>query len=477
MLVEPDHFIDGARRKPHSGAYFETIDPATEKVIQEVARGDADDIDAAVQAAHHALHGPWGNLTPADRGALMLKLADALGRAGDAIARIETADVGKPLSLSRGEVEGSCKAIVYNAGAADKLEGQTIPLGNAHVDFTIMEPVGVMAHIVPWNFPLALAIRSLAPALAAGCTAVIKPAEQSPLSALRLAEIASEIGFPPGVINVVTGFGEEAGDALVRHPMVRAVTFTGSAATGRRIMAAASDAIKPVVLELGGKNPLIVFPDADLDRAVADAVAGGFGNAGQVCSSASRLLVHEDIRDAFLERFVARAQGLKVGPGVSDPDLGPLASAEQYAKVTGYIESGREEGARVALGGGRPAGLDRGFFVEPTIFVDVGPDMAIARDEIFGPVAVVMGFRVESDAVAIANGLGYGLVAGVHTKDISRALRLIRHLEAGSVWINGWSMGGVQAPTGGIKDSGIGKERGLAGIRNYLHTKNVAIRI
>jgi aldehyde dehydrogenase (NAD+) len=476
-LVNPEHFIDGGRVKPASGVYFETIDPATEKVIQTVARGNAADIDRAVTAAHRAMQGPWRAITPSERGRLLLKLGEAVAGAVDELALLETRDVGKPLRVSRGEIEGACKAIVYAAGAADKMEGQTIPLGPDFVDFTMMEPIGVTAHIVPWNFPLGLAIRSLAPALAAGCTAVVKPAEQSPLSALRLGDIALEVGFPPGVVNVVAGFGEEAGEALVRHPLVRGITFTGSVATGRRIMAAAAEHIKPLILELGGKNPLLVFADADLERAVGDALLGAFSNAGQVCSSASRFLVQRDALDSFIERLRTAASRLTVGVGDDNPDIGPLVSAEQYDRVTGYIDSGRRAGARIVLGGGRPRNLQRGYFVEPTIFDQVDPSMAIAREEIFGPVAVVIPFDDEAQALSIANGLGYGLVAGVHTRDISRALKLAGRLEAGSVWINGWSMGGVQAPTGGIKDSGIGKERGLAGVRNYLHTKNVAIRL
>ncbi|HEY2111811.1 MAG TPA: aldehyde dehydrogenase family protein, partial [Dongiaceae bacterium] len=319
------------------------------------------------------------------------------------------------------------------------------------------------AHIVPWNYPLGMAIRSLAPALAAGCTAVLKPAEQSPLSALKLAELLPEAGFPPGVVNVVTGYGEEAGEALVRHPLVRGITFTGSVETGRKILAAAAAGIKPVVLELGGKNPMIVFADADLERAVADALAGSFENCGQVCSSSSRYLLEPAIREDFLGMLSAKAEALRVGPGMDNPDIGPIVSSEQYEKVTGYIARGSADGARLRTGGTRPRHLQRGYF--------------IAREEIFGPVGVALDIGGEDQAVDLANGLGYGLAAGIYTNDISRALRLARRIQAGSIWINGWWMGGVQAPTGGMKDSGIGRERGLAGIRNYLQIKNVAIRL
>ena len=394
----------------------------------------------------------------------------------DRLARLETLDVGKPLKDSLGDIDGVCATLRYNAGAADKMEGSTIPLANAFIDFTILEPLGVTAHIVPWNFPLGMAMRSMAPALAAGCTCVLKPAEQSPLSALGMADMAEKAGFPPGVINIVTGLGEEAGEALAKHPLVRGITFTGSVETGRRIMSSAAQGIKPVVLELGGKNPMIVFADADLDRAVSDAAMASFENCGQVCSSSSRYLLAPQIRDEFIDRLMAKASALSVGPGIDNHDLGPLVSAEQYDRVRHYIGSGAAESARLRIGGGRPSHLNRGYFVEPTIFDRVTPAMRIAREEIFGPVGVAMDIKSEDEAVEISNGLGYGLAAGVYTQDIGRALSLARRLEHGSVWINGWWMGGVQAPTGGMKESGIGRERGLAGVRNYLQIKNVAIR-
>ncbi|MBL8905064.1 MAG: aldehyde dehydrogenase family protein [Rhizobiales bacterium] len=471
------NYIDGTWRAPASGIYLDTIDPATEEPIARFARSDASDVDAAVQAAHRAMAGAWSRLTPAERGRMMFRLADLIAADRDRLARLETLDVGKPLKDSLGDIDGVVGTLRYNAGAADKMEGATIPLGPAFIDFTILEPLGVTAHIVPWNFPLGMAMRSLAPALAAGCTCVLKPAEQSPLSALAFADHIEAAGFPPGVINIVTGLGEEAGEALVRHPLVRGITFTGSVETGRRVMAAAAHGIKPVVLELGGKNPMIVFADADIDRAVADAAMASFENCGQVCSSASRYLLAPQIRDEFIEKLSTKAQGLKIGPGIEDYDLGPLVSKEQYERVRGHIAAGMAAGARLRQGGGRPSHLNRGYFVEPTIFDRVAPEMTIAREEIFGPVGVAMDIADEDQAVAIANGLGYGLAAGIYTRDIGRAMRLSRRLEHGSVWINGWWMGGVQAPTGGMKESGIGRERGLAGIRNYLEVKNVAIRI
>jgi aldehyde dehydrogenase (NAD+) len=474
----PDaHFIDGARRGAIGRETFPTIDPSSEETLTAVARGRDADIDLAVRAADRAMRDDWRNIAPAERGRLMFKLADALEADTERFALLETLDVGKPVKESLGDVRGVCATIRYNAGAADKMEGSTIPLGQGFVDFTMLEPVGVTAHIVPWNYPLGMVARSVAPALAAGCTAVVKPAEQSPLTALAFAELCHACGFPPGVVNVVAGYGEEAGAALVAHPLVRAITFTGSVATGRKIYVNAAQGLKPVVLELGGKNPMIVLEDADLERAAFDAVDGAFGNSGQVCSSSSRFLLQRSIADEFLERLAANARKLGVGPGLDNLDLGPLVSKEQYDKVQTYLAVGRASGARVRLGGGRPPSLERGYFIAPTIIDQVDAGNVLAREEIFGPLAVAQVFDTLQEATALANGLGYGLVSGVYSQDISRALKLARDLEAGSVWINGWFIGGVQAPTGGIKDSGIGRERGLPGIRNYLSIKNVGIRL
>ncbi|TPN09902.1 aldehyde dehydrogenase [Mesorhizobium sp. B2-3-3] len=474
----PDaHFIAGQWCKSADGRTFETIDPSNEQVLATVARGDASDIDKAVQAAHRARRGDWRDVSPAERGRLIFKLADMLETDAERFALLETLDVGKPVKEALGDVRGVCATLRYNAGAADKMEGQTVPLGRDFVDFTMLEPVGITAHIVPWNYPLGMVARSVAPALAAGCTAVIKPAEQSPLTALAFAELCQRAGFPDGVVNVVAGFGEDAGAALVSHPLVRGITFTGSVATGRKIYSGAALGLKPVVLELGGKNPMIVFEDADLERAAFDALDGCFGNSGQVCSSSSRFLLHRSIRDEFLDRLAEGAAKLTVGRGLDNCDLGPLVSQEQYAKVRSYIDEGSRAGAKLRLGGGRPRGLDAGYFVEPTIFDAVDPASALAREEIFGPVAVALSFDAPDEALDMANGLDFGLVAGVYSRDISRALSFARDIEAGSVWINGWFIGGVQAPTGGIKDSGVGRERGLPGIRNYLSTKNIGIRL
>jgi hypothetical protein len=460
-----------------SGERFETVDPATEQVIATVPRGRAADVAAAVAAAEAARHGPWAALTPFQRGQLLFRLADLIDAHRDDLAELERRDVGKPVSEAQGDVRGVANCFRYNAGAADKMEGATIPLGHDFVDYTVMEPLGVTAHIVPWNYPLGMAARSLAPALAAGCTAVLKPAEQSPLTALALGQLCLDAGLPPGVVNVVTGFGEEAGEPLVRHPLVRGVTFTGSVATGRRVYRAAAEGIKQVVLELGGKNPMIVLDDADIDRATTDAMDASFGNTGQVCSSASVYLLHRSVHGRFIEALAAKAARLTVGPPETDPVIGPLASREQYDKVTGYIAQGLRDGARLRFGGTRPAGLNTGFYVAPTLFDEVDPALSIATDEIFGPVAVAHVFDTVDQAIALANRLETGLVAGVYSRDITRALSLTRQLEFGSVWVNGWFIGGLQAPTGGTKHSGIGRERGLPGIRNYLTIKNIGIRL
>ena len=470
-------FIDNVARPARSGAEFETIDPSTETVLARLSRGDGGDVEAAAQAARTAMDGPWRAVTPQRRGELLLDLAAAVEAHAELLARLETLDVGKPMSASKGDVAGAVATLRYNAGAADKLEGISVPLGPEFVDFTELEPLGVTAHITPWNFPLGMAVRSLAPALAAGCTAILKPAEQTPLTTLALAELARLVGFPAGVVNVVTGFGNEAGAPLCAHPLVDGVTFTGSVETGRLVGAAAGQALKPVVLELGGKNPMIVFADADIDRAVATAMEGAFDNTGQVCSSVSRLVLHETIKDEFLDRFVEDAGRLAMAPGLANADLGPLVSAEQYDKVMAHIDSARADGARLRLGGGRPESLNRGYFVAPTVFDDVDPESRIAREETFGPVVAAFGFSSDDDAIALANGLPYGLVAGLQTRDINRALGLARRLRAGSVWINGWFIGGVQTPTGGVKDSGIGRERGLAGIHNYLSIKSIGVQL
>ncbi len=470
-------FIGGEWRDSHSTERIPAIDPATEATIATVPRGNAADVDDAVAAARVAFEGPWRRMKPKERARLLYDMARAIEREADAFAELETRDSGKPLQLSLKETLGTARYFEYYAGIADKLHGEQIPLGPDYVDFTIREPLGVSAQIVPWNMPLNMIGRGVAPALAAGNTVVVKPAEQTSLTALKLSELFIELGFPPGVYNVVTGYGGEAGAVLASHPDIDGITFTGSVATGRRIMQAAAEHIKPVVLELGGKSPHIIFADADLDLAAAEVIKGIYSNAGQICSAGSRLLVEERIREPLLERVIARSRQVRVGPGMARPDMGPLVSAEHYERVNGYIEIGRREGARVLTGGGRPADLERGYFVAPTVFDKVTGDMRIAQEEIFGPVLAALTFRDEEEALAIANGTPYGLVAGIFTNDINRALRLAGAIRAGQIYINEYYAGGEETPFGGTGQSGFGREKGLATLQGYTQIKNIAIRL
>jgi len=470
-------FINNEYLEPLKKQFFNSINPSNEKIICSIPRSTYGDVDLAVKAAHQAFQGPWSLLTPFDRGQLLFKFADILEKNSDKLSHLESIDVGKPISEAKGDIEGVVNCFRYNAGAADKLEGATIPLGPDFVDYTELIPLGVTAHIVPWNFPLGMAARSLAPALAAGCSTVLKPAEQTSLSALALGTLVQEVGFPPGVINIISGFGEEAGADLVNHPLVRGITFTGSVDTGRKIYENAAKGIKPVVLELGGKNPMIVFPDGDLSKAVEDAIEGSFGNSGQVCSSSSRLLLHNEISEKFIIEFEKKARSLTIGPPDEDLNLGPLVSKEQYEKVMGYIEEGIKKGAKLRFGGTRPNRFSKGYYVVPTLFEKVDPSLRLAQDEIFGPVAIVHNFNKEEEAIELANSFDTGLVAGIYSQNITKSLNLAKNLDFGSVWINGWFIGGLQAPTGGVKMSGIGRERGLPGIQNYLSIKNIGIKI
>jgi aldehyde dehydrogenase (NAD+) len=477
MSKEYRHYINGEWTAAANGATFETVDPATEEVIGLVARGTAADIEQAVAAARAAFEGVWWQTKPKERARLLFDLARAIEAEADALAELETLDSGKPLPLSKKEVLSTARYFEFYAGAADKFYGDSIPLGPDYVDFTLREPMGVTAHIVPWNMPLNMVGRSVAPALAMGNTAVVKPAEQTPLTALKLAELMAQVGVPAGVYNVVTGFGEEAGAPLTEHPDIDSITFTGSVPTGRRIMQAAAKHIKPVVLELGGKSPHIIFDDADLETAVVEASKGIFANCGQICSAGSRLVIDGRIKEAFLDKLVQRARQIRVGPGLESPDMGPLVSQEQYERVLNYIQIGQQEGAQLLTGGGRPDRLERGYFVAPTLFDNVSPQATIAQEEIFGPVLSVLTFHDEEEALAIANGVQYGLVAGIFTNDLNRALRLATRIRAGQIYVNEYFAGGEETPFGGYKQSGFGREKGMDALYNYTQVKNVAIRL
>ena len=470
-----DLLIGGRWRPARSGRHFQTVDPSSEEVIAEVAEGGAADVDAAVAAARAALDGAWGQMRPTDRGRILLRLAELIRANQDALVELESLDSGKPVSaIRRQDLPAVLDTLTYYAGWADKINGQLIPARPDALTYTVREPVGVVGAIIPWNFPLMIGMWKLAPALACGCTVVLKPAELTPLTALRIGELALEAGMPPGVLNVVPGFGRTAGAALVEHPDVDKITFTGSPAVGRQILRAAAGNLKRVTLELGGKSANIFFPDADLDAAVKAAASGIFFNSGQVCSAGSRILAHADIYDEVVERLVARAQAIRVGdPRDAATAMGPLVSAVQMKRVLDYIEIGKREGARLATGGMRLG--DTGFFVTPTVFADVEHAMRISQEEIFGPVASVIRFTDEEDAIRIANGTPYSLAAGVWSADITRVHRMVKRVKAGTVWVNTFGPTDVRLPWGGNRDSGFGREHGDVAIENFTEPKAVWI--
>jgi aldehyde dehydrogenase (NAD+) len=470
-----DLLIDGSRRPAASGRYFETINPATERTLAQVAEADAADIDAAVASARSAFEGIWSQMRAVDRGNLLLRLADMIRQNQEELIELESLDSGKPVSaIRRQDLPAVLDTLTYYAGWADKINGQVIPARPDALTYTVREPMGVVGAIIPWNFPLMIGMWKLAPALACGCTVVLKPAELTPLTALKIGELALAAGFPPGVLNVVPGFGKGAGAALVDHPDVDKITFTGSPTVGREILRGAAGNLKRVTLELGGKSANIIFPDADVETAVKAAASGIFFNTGQVCSAGSRILVHDDVYDEVVERLVARAKSIRIGdPLETSTAMGPLVSETQLGRVMGYIDIGKAEGAKVATGGARVDG--QGYYVEPTVFADVDHDMRISQEEIFGPVAAVLPFKDERDAIRLANGTRYGLAAGVWSSDIGRAHRFAARLKAGTVWVNTYGPTDVRLPWGGARDSGFGREHGDAAIENFTEPKAVWI--
>jgi aldehyde dehydrogenase (NAD+) len=471
-------FIGGRWQGARGGLTLPLLDPSSGALLAEIARGDAGDVDAAVAAAQAALDGPWGALTAAERGRVLLKMSALVLAQADELARLEAMDVGKPVKQGRADAVALARYLEFYGGAADKVHGETIPFANGYTAFTLREPHGVTAHIVPWNYPMQIIGRSVGAALAMGNACVLKPAEEACLTALAFARIAEAAGIPAGALNVVPGLGEEAGAALASHPGVRHISFTGSVAVGRLIQAAAANNAVPVTLELGGKSPQLVFADADLDAALPFLVNAGIQNAGQTCSAASRILVQRPVFETVVQRMAERYRALRVGPALDDPDVGPVISRRQQQIIEGYLALVRDSGLPIAAQATLPAGLPAGgCWVAPTLVADVNPAHRLAQEEIFGPVQALIPFDDEADALAIANGTPYGLVAGVWTRDGSRALRLARRLQCGQVFINNYGAGGgVELPFGGVKHSGYGREKGFEALYGFTTLKTIAIR-
>ena len=476
MLGKKQLLIGGEWRDAADGKTMPVVNPATEEVIADVASAGAADVDAAVAAARAALAGPWGKMSARDRGRLVWKLGERLVAQIDDVARLETLHNGKPIMESRHiEIPAAAECLQYFAGWADKVHGETVPVKGQALVYTLREPLGVVACIVPWNFPLLLAVWKVAPALATGNTVILKPASQTPLTALALGQLAVDVGFPPGVLNIITGSGATVGEAIVRHPGVDKIAFTGDTSTGRGIMRSAADTVKHLTLELGGKSPNIVFADADLDAAVRGATTGIFYGKGEVCAAGSRLLVDTSIKDAFLAKVAERTKKMVAGDPL-DPKtrLGAISSKSQLERVLKYVELGKQEGATLLAGGSRTdIGTGKGYFTQPTVFGDVRPDMTIAREEIFGPVLAAIDFADVDEAIARANDSIYGLAAGVWTRDIKKAHYVASKLQAGTVWVNTYNVYDTAAPFGGYKQSGVGREMSVHALDYYTQVKTV----
>ncbi|AQH02077.1 betaine-aldehyde dehydrogenase [Burkholderia sp. KK1] len=468
--------INGEFVPPSGGDYSTNLDPATENPIARVAQGTSADVDRAVQAARAALK-PWNAIRAAERGRILMKLAELLRENQEELAALESLDAGKPIAgVQRQDVPAAIDTLTYYAGWCDKINGQVVPARPDALTYTVREPVGVVAAIVPWNFPLMIGMWKIAPALACGCTLIVKPAEITPLSALMVGRLALEAGVPPGVLNIVTGKGSVVGDSLVAHPGVDKVTFTGSPSVGRGILQGAAGNFKRVTLELGGKSANVIFADANIDSAVRAAASGIFFNAGQVCSAGSRILAQRAVYDEVVERLAERAQTIKLGdPSKRETNMGPVISAKQMKSVLDYVDIGREEGAALVTGGRRVG--ERGYFVEPTVFANVEHEMRISQEEIFGPVASVIPFDDEADALRIANGTAYSLAAGVWSADIGRVHRMAAELKAGTVWVNTYGFTDVRLPWGGGGDSGFGREHGDVAIENFTEPKAVWVAL
>ncbi|MCM3236665.1 aldehyde dehydrogenase family protein [Heyndrickxia oleronia] len=467
-------YINGEFVESVSGKTFDTPNPATGEVLATVYEAGAEDIDRAVKAARTAFdQGKWSKMSAAARGRLMYKLADLMEENKEALAQLETLDNGKPINETmNADVPLAIEHMRYYAGWTNKITGQTIPVSGPFFNYTRHEAVGVVGQIIPWNFPLLMAMWKMGAALATGCTIVLKPAEQTPLSALFLAELAEEAGFPPGVINIVPGFGETAGQPLVDHPLVDKIAFTGSTVVGKSIMERAAKTLKRVTLELGGKSPNIILPDADLRKAIPGALNGVMFNQGQVCCAGSRVFIQKKSYDNVVADMVSHAKSIKQGFGLdSETQMGPLVSTEQQSRVLNYIEKGINEGAELLTGGGKPR--EEGYFVEPTIFADVNDEMTIAKEEIFGPVIAALPFDDLDEVINRANNSEYGLAAGLWTRDVANAHYIANKLRAGTVWVNCYNVFDAASPFGGYKQSGIGREMGSYALNNYTEVKSV----
>jgi aldehyde dehydrogenase (NAD+) len=475
-----DLFINGQSVPPQTKKYFDSFNPFSGQVWAKIAQATAQDVDDAVQVAHHAFsEGPWSTMTATQRGLLMHKLGDLIARDAKELATIEVQDNGKLFAEMFGQLNYVPQWFYYYGGFADKIEGNVIPLDKkGFFSFTRKEPLGVVAVITPWNSPIMLTAWKIAPALAAGCTVVIKPSEFTSASILHFVKLFEEAGFPPGVVNVITGFGNEAGTALVEHPLTKKITFTGSDSTGKIINQQAAKFLKHVSLELGGKSPNIIFADANLDDAVNGAVSGIFAATGQTCIAGSRLLVQDSIYDELVQKLVTLSKTAKMGdPMSSDTQIGPVTTRPQYEKILSYIDIAKNEGAKLLMGGEvatRPE-CGNGWFIEPTIFGDVNNKMRIAQEEVFGPVLSIIRFKDEAEAIQIANDSRFGLGAGVWTSDIGRAFRMSEKIKSGTVWVNTYRAVSFMAPFGGFKESGLGRENGIEAIQSYLETKCVWI--
>ena len=469
-------FINGREEKPSSENYFIRENPATEKDFAQIAESNKKDVDRAVSAAKISF-GAWSKVPATERAKMLLKIADVLAKNQKQLALLNTLETGKPIrESSLVEIGGSIRTLAYYSAMHTQLNGETIPINENQMSMTIKEPVGVVAQIIPWNFPLLLAFWKIAPAIVAGCTIVLKPAELTSCTIYEIAKLCSKAGLPDGVLNIVPGKGEVAGQALVEHPDVDKVAFTGSTSVGKHVMKTASDSVKRVTLELGGKAPCIIFDDADLENAVEACLRGGFFNQGENCTAVTKLMLHKKIYKKFLDLYIKRVKKIKIGdPTKQDTEMGAVISKEHYENVLNYIAKGKSEGAKIAAGGSRSRKFKKGYYINPTVLENVDPNATVACEEIFGPVVAVIPFSTEEQAVEIANSTEYGLAGGVWTQDINRALRVAKSIKAGYLWVN--TYGGIvpQTPYGGFKQSGIGKELGKEGIENYLETKCINI--